>query len=81
MMVILLRWSFKLIYPNDFFTAKLRAQIAAKLGEALGSLLRTPEDTDRAVRVMPLVTTPQKELKEGLDQLPPCWRYVFIAVI
>jgi hypothetical protein len=67
-MVIVLCWS--LIYPVDLFVGQLRAPIATKLGEALGSLLGSPEHTDRAVTVMVLATKPQKE---GLDYLPPRW--------
>ena len=58
------------LFPNIFlltcFAAKLRAPIAAKLGEVLGSSLGAPEHTARAVTVLTTVTMPRKE---GSDQL------------
>jgi hypothetical protein len=52
------------------FVARLRAPIAAKLGEVLGSSLGAPEHTNRAVTVLTMVTKPRNE---GSDQRHLLW--------
>jgi hypothetical protein len=64
-----------LFFPNtillNHFAAKLRALIAAKLAEALGSCLSATEYADRALAVLKRITAPPGAQGEGQMSFPP----------
>ncbi|KAJ2923541.1 hypothetical protein H1R20_g13555, partial [Candolleomyces eurysporus] len=66
-----------LIHPG----AEFRGTLAAKLGEALVSSLRTAEHTDRAVTVLTTVTAPPKpEKTRGSEERHQLWVQIMLLL-